>query len=280
MKTALIDAGGGLRGIYGAGVTDYCMDNNIRFDLCVGVSAGGANIASFCAGQRGRNYLFYTEYAFRKEYMSAGNVIRGKHYLNLDYVYRVLSNADGENPLDYDKMVKNESDIIIVSSDPVTGKGKYFSKDDFKQDDYSILIASSCLPVICSNAKINGEVFFDGGICDPIPIERALSRGCEKIVLVWSRPLGQERSYKLEKTLSVFIKRKYPLFAKALLEREKRINEGLEFAKKLEKEGKLLLISPESIGEMNTLTKDIDSIKAMYEKGFKGAREIKDFLSV
>ena len=55
MKTAIIDVGGGMRGIYAAGVLDCCMDEHVRFDLGIGISAGSANLASFFAGQRGRN---------------------------------------------------------------------------------------------------------------------------------------------------------------------------------------------------------------------------------
>ena len=68
MKLGIIDVGGGFRGIYAAGVFDFCLDRDIHFDLVVGVSAGSANALSYLAGQRGRNYTFYTEYSFRKEY--------------------------------------------------------------------------------------------------------------------------------------------------------------------------------------------------------------------
>ena len=78
MKTGIVDVGGGLRGIYAAGVLDYCMDQGIHFDLGVGVSAGSANLASYASGQRGRNFQFYTEYAFRKQYMSPGNFMARK----------------------------------------------------------------------------------------------------------------------------------------------------------------------------------------------------------
>ena len=81
MKTGIIDCGGGLRDIYGAGVFDFCLDNNIPFDVVIGISAGSANIASFISGQRGRNYRFYYEYPFRKEYMSFENFINKKYYL-------------------------------------------------------------------------------------------------------------------------------------------------------------------------------------------------------
>ena len=60
-KTGVIDAGGGNRGAYGAGVLDFCLDHGIEFDYAAGVSAGSANLCAFFAGQRGRNMRFYTE---------------------------------------------------------------------------------------------------------------------------------------------------------------------------------------------------------------------------
>lgn len=36
--TGIVDVGGGLRGIYGAGIFDYCMEQGIHFDYCIGVS--------------------------------------------------------------------------------------------------------------------------------------------------------------------------------------------------------------------------------------------------
>ena len=45
--TGIVDVGGGLRGIYGAGIFDYCMEQGIHFDYCIGVSAGSANVCSY-----------------------------------------------------------------------------------------------------------------------------------------------------------------------------------------------------------------------------------------
>ena len=101
MKTAVVDVGGGLRGIYASGVLDRCLEEEICFDVGIGVSAGSANIASYLAGQKGRNYQFYAEYSSRKEYMSLHNFLFKKSYIDMDYVYGVLSNDDGENPIDY-----------------------------------------------------------------------------------------------------------------------------------------------------------------------------------
>ena len=41
-KTGLVLEGGGMRGIYTAGVLDVFLEHNISFDGVIGVSAGGA----------------------------------------------------------------------------------------------------------------------------------------------------------------------------------------------------------------------------------------------
>ena len=114
MKTAVVEVGGGLRGIYATGVLDRCLEEGILFDAGVEVSAGSANIASYIAGQKGRNYQFYTEYSGRKEYMSLRNFLFRKSYIDMDYVYGVLSNTDGENPLDYEALVANPMTFVRI----------------------------------------------------------------------------------------------------------------------------------------------------------------------
>ena len=145
MKYGVIDVGGGLRGIYGAGVLDRCLEEDLRFDLCIGVSAGSANMASYLAGQHGRNKPFYDEYSFRREYMSVHNLIRKHSYLDLGYVYGTLSNAGGENPLDYAALARSPAELCVVAANAQNGEAQYFTKADLHPDDYRILMAS-CLP--------------------------------------------------------------------------------------------------------------------------------------
>ena len=54
--------------------------------------------------------MFYTEYPFRKEYMSLRNFLLKKSYLDLNYVYGTLSNANGENPLDYQRFISSPTE--------------------------------------------------------------------------------------------------------------------------------------------------------------------------
>lgn len=156
MKYGVIDVGGGLRGIYGAGVLDRCLEEDLRFDLCIGVSAGSANMTSYLAGQHGRNKPFYDEYSFRREYMSVHNLIRKHSYLDLGYVYGTLSNAGGENPLDYAALARSPAELCVVAANAQNGEAQYFTKADLHPDDYRILMASCCIPVIDQPCVIDG----------------------------------------------------------------------------------------------------------------------------
>ena len=53
-KSALILEGGGMRGVFTAGVLDNLMDRGIQFPYVIGVSAGACSALSYMAHQRGR----------------------------------------------------------------------------------------------------------------------------------------------------------------------------------------------------------------------------------
>ena len=56
-KTALVVEGGGMRGIFAAGILHaFGKENFDPFDLYIGVSAGGCHLASHLAGQNDRNF--------------------------------------------------------------------------------------------------------------------------------------------------------------------------------------------------------------------------------
>lgn len=173
MKTGVVDVGGGLRGVYASGIFDFCLDTGIQFDLGIGISAGSANVSSYIAGQKKRNYLFYTEYPFRKEYMGLKNFLFKKSYIDLDYVYGTLSNSDGENPLDYQRFLKCPTEFIAVATNAQTGAAAYFGKSDLHQDDYNVLKASSAIPFVCHPYEVNGILYYDGALGDTVPIEKA-----------------------------------------------------------------------------------------------------------
>jgi len=278
MKTGIVDVGGGLRGVYAAGVFDYCMDRDIWFDLAIGVSAGSANIASYLAHQRGRNYKFYTEYALRKEYMGTKNALTKRSYIDLDYVYGTLSNSDGEYPLDYKAMMENPTEMLVVASNALTGSATYFTKADLKQDCYDIFKASSAIPFICHPYTVGGMPYFDGALGDPVPVEKAFRCGCDKVVVILTRPVDPPRGPGSDSFLADRIQHRYPFAARKFRTRVERYNEGVALARRYADEGKALIIAPDNIDGLDTLTRDHSTLVYFYHKGYDDAKRISAFL--
>ena len=274
MKTGIIDVGGGLRGIYGAGVLDRCMEEGVQFDCCVGVSAGAANMCSYVAGQHGRNKPFYQDYSFRSEYMSVKNLAKKHSYLDLEYVYGTLSNRGGENPLDYPAVMQNPAQLVIVAAEAQTGKPRYFTKDDLHQDDYRPLMASCCIPVADQPCFIDEVPYFDGGLADPVPLEKALELGCDHVAVILTKPIAPEQTGTRDKKLAKLLRHRYPASAKGLALRAERYNQTVRRALKLEQQGMACVVAPDSTEGMSTLTKDKAALEKMYQKGWNDAEKI------
>lgn len=277
--TGIIDVGGGTRGIYGCGVFDRCMDDGISFDYVIGVSAGSANGISFVAGQRGRNRVFYTEYAYRPEYMSAKTFRETGSFIGLEYIYGTLSNSDGEYPLDFDAFRASATGFEAVATDARTGKPVYFSKQSLQRDRYTCLMASCCVPVVCKPYPIDGALYFDGGISDPIPYRRALDHGCDKLVVILTKPVSMPIKNQRNALAGVWLRRRYPNAARALAMCNHVYGRDLAAVQKLEKEGKACIIAPDDISGLKTLSKDRSALESLYEKGYRDAAAIASFLA-
>ena len=274
----IIDVGGGMRDIYGAGVFDRCLEYGINFDLVIGVSAGSANGTAFIAGQEGRNYQFYNGYAFRKEYMSVHNFLHSGSYLDFDYIYGTLTNEGGEYPLDYDTFMNNPADIEVVATDAYTGKPVYLQKKDTERNNYVFMKMSCCVPVIDKPYPYKGSKYYDGGLSDPIPFHRAFEKGCDKVIIILTRPKDYLRISDKDRRMARMIPRKYKGTRRALINRAVLYNNQLVQARELEKQGKALIIAPDDISGMKTLTLDHEILDTLYHKGWNDAEAIPAFL--
>lgn len=284
MKTGIVDVGGGYRGIYAAGVLDYCMEQGICFDAGIGVSAGSANLASFAAGQKGRNFRFYTEYGARKEYAGISNFLKKKTFIDLDYVYDTLSSSDGENPLDYEAFAANPMEYYLVATDALTGEPRYFGREDLCKDSYDPFKASCAIPFVCHPYQVFGRDYFDGALSDPIPIEKAFSLGCDRIVLLLTKPEDFIRTPEGDKKLAKMIQRDYPVAAQRLCDRAQTYNDTILRAKDYARQGRLLIVAPDDTCGVTTLTRDRteenhEHLVHLYQKGFQDGEKIRTFLS-
>lgn len=279
MKTGIIDVGGGFRGIYAAGVLDYCMAQDITFDLAIGISAGSANLITFAAHQPGRCYRFFTQYGLRREYAGVGNFVKKKTFIDMDYVYSTLSNTGGEDPLDYAAFASNPMEFYVIAARAETGEPQYFAKQDIPQDDYSVMKASCAIPGVCHPYYVQGVPYFDGAVGDPVPIRKAFDLGCDRVVLLLTKPEDTIRTPDKDERLAKLIHHRYPAAAESLCLRAQRYNEGVALAKQYAQEGKVLIVAPDDTCGVSTLTRDAEKLDRLYRKGVADGTKIADFLA-
>lgn len=191
MKTGLIVEGGGMKCAYSAGVLDIFLDEGIQFDYCIGVSAGAANSASFLAGQRERNMRYYHQTCQGSScYISLRSLLTTGSLFGLQYIYGTMTNEGGGDPLDYDAYHNNPTEAYLPATDAETGLPHYFNKNEIRRNEYQPIMATCALPVACRPISYEGHVYYDGGVSDSMPIEHALEHGCDRLIVIFSKPRG------------------------------------------------------------------------------------------
>ncbi|WP_251448666.1 patatin-like phospholipase family protein [Vermiculatibacterium agrestimuris] len=274
----IIDVGGGMRGSFTAGIYDYLNDQGVQpFDYLIGVSAGSGNMVSYLAGQRGRNLRFYLDYAFRKEYMSMHNMLRKGSYINLDYPYTILSGPGGEDPVDLEAFNASAARYEAVVTDAATGDPVYYDKALLREGNFDPIKASCAVPGACQPYPVMGRPGFDGGVADPVPYKRAIAQGCDRIVLLLTRPADYLRPPLDHQEVMEKALRRWPNAYGALLRRSVRYNTDVAAVKALEQAGKALLIAPSDIAGMATLTKDRAVVERLYHMGYAEGAKVLEF---
>ena len=276
----IIDVGGGMRGSFTAGIYDYFNDQGIQpFDYLIGVSAGSGNMVTYLARQRGRNLRFYLDYAFRREYMSMHNMLRTGSYINLDYPYTFLSGPGGEDPVDLDAFNQSSARYELVVTDALTGEAVYYDKEELRDGNFDPIKASCCVPGACRPYPLKDRLGFDGGIADPVPYKRAMEQGCDRLVVLLTRPVEYLRPLLDHREVMEKAMSRWPLAYAALLRRSVRYNLDIEAIKDREKAGTALLVGPSDIGGMGTLTKDKEAVVRLYHMGYAQGPRILEFVN-
>lgn len=278
-RIGLVVEGGGMKCAYGAAVLDRFLDDHISFYYVSGVSAGSANAASFLGGQRGRNLRYYTEHLKEKGYFGFGSFLKTGDLFGLDYIYSTSTNSDGNDPLNWKGVEANPSRYEVVATNALTGEPHYFDKSEMHQDDYQIIKASCALPAACRPRFVNGTPYYDGGVSDSIPADRALSQGCDKVVLILSKPRDFQKKPEGMRWFYTIRCRKYPKIVELLNNRHIAYMKIFRHVFDLEKEGKAFIFCPSEHLPMDTYAMDAEANQNLYNLGLKDYETLrKDFL--
>lgn len=263
---SLILEGGTMRPIFSAGVMDALLDNNIMFPYCIGVSAGITNGMSYLSKQKGRNLDILKKYRNDKRYFGYGNFLKCKSIFGLEFAFDEIPNK--LIPFDMDTFQSYTGTALIGLTNARTGLSEF--KDAKGLDTKSTLLRATCaLPIYFPAIKIEDEYYYDGGICDPIPIKKSIADGNEKHLILLTQPQGYKKEFsKNNKLVAKLFKRKYPNLESPLLTRHNLYNETVEFCEKLEKEGKAIIIRPTQEQAVNSFENDVMKLEEAYTNGY------------
>lgn len=261
--------GGSFRPVFSCGVMDALLDENIMFPYCIGVSAGAADAASYISRQRERNIRVLEKYRNDSRYFGAGNLFREKSFFGIQFVFRDIPNK--KDPFDMETFQKYEGDFVITTTDAHTGQVHYFHKEDV-EEHYLVFQATCALPVIFPAVEIGGKKYYDGGLSNPIPIDKLVKDGHKKALVVLTRPAGYKKECtRSDRMAARAVRHKYPRIAQRILTRYKRYNRAVAVCEELERRGRAILIRPEH--PLNSYEKDVEILRRNYEWGYKMAME-------
>lgn len=268
-QAGLVLEGGGMKGVYTAGVLDFFLDQGIDFTKCYGVSAGACHLCSYLSKQRGRAYAVAADYLDDPNYWGISSLLRTGDLFNVDMCYRQI--PETLNPFDYETYDKNPSKGYAVVTNIETGRAEYIPFGDLHENIRAVR-ASASLPLVSRNVRIGDSLYLDGGLADPIPLLHSVLDGNRKNVVIMTKEVGYRR--KPSKNLGLIRLRyaRYPKVYELMKNRHIEYNKTLDYLQEQVNNKTAFLIRPQVKSDVGRIEKDEKKLKALYEEGYEEAR--------
>lgn len=161
-----------------------------------------------------------------------------------------------------------------------TGRAEYLEVPR-RDAENTVLQATCALPLMFPVYHIDGRPCLDGGAADPIPYQRAFAQGCDRVMVVLTKPRDFVR--KPEKLLPLIRRkyRQYPNFCRCMERRHIQYNESRARLFELERQGRVLIVAPESTLGVGRIEHNIEKLKLLWAQGYQAAvermEEIRDY---
>lgn len=280
-QAGLVLEGGGMKGIYTAGVLDFFMEKDILFSSVYGVSAGACHMCSYLSGQKGRARDITVDYLDSRQYCSAESLVLTGDLFNVDMCYHTI--PDYLYPFDHEAYDRYPGKAYAVVTNIETGSAEYLRVRDLRKEIDKIR-ASASLPLVSRNVKIGDRKYLDGGIADSVPIQRAILDGNRKNVVVLTKEEGYVREPVGTAQLALIKARylKYPKVYELMAERHTAYNQQMEYLYRQVENGQAYLIRPRRPSKVGRIEKDKEILLELYRQGYEDAAEqygrLKDYL--
>ena len=270
-KTGLVLEGGGMRGLFTAGILDVLMENNVTFDGVVGVSAGATFGCNFISHQIGRTLRYNMSQRKNPKYMGIRSLIKTGDYVGGEYAYHVLPTK--LDVFDFEAFEKNPTEFHVVTTNVRTGEAIYHRIDKVDYTGMEWIRASASMPIISRPVAIGDYEMLDGGIADSIPLRYFESEGFKRNIVILTQPKGFKK--KLTKLMPVFkaTMRKYPAIIEGMSKRHLMYNRELDYISQQQMAGKCLVICPSDTLPIGRTSLNAKKMQHVYDMGRKAGED-------
>lgn len=272
MKIGLVLEGGALRTIYSTGVLDAMLEKDLMADYVVGVSAGIAYGVSYISRQPRRNLEILARFVNDRRYMGLKNLVdrHNRSYFGLEFSYETIPNE--LVPFDYDTFAAYPGGVEAVVTNLDTGKAEYMEVP--RRDEKFLLLQATCaLPLMFPIYYLDGKPYLDGGVADAIPYRRALEQGCDRVVVVLTKPRSFVRGAEKLQPMIEQRYRQYPNFCQAMRDRAEKYNQDRAELFQLEKEGKAMVFAPDSLHGVGRIEHNVEKLRMLWAEGYQHGME-------
>ncbi len=282
MKKGLVLEGGGMRGLFVAGVIDELMNQGLDscFDGVIGVSAGACFGMNIKSRQKGRALRYNVNLCNNPNYISLRSFLKTGNFVNAEFSYHTLPTEI--DIFDNKTYKENPMNFYLVCTDATTGKPVYKLMNHIDYDMLEWLRASASLPMVCRPVFIDNYILYDGGLCDPIPLRHFQTLGYKRNIVVLTQPLGFQKKPTRNMWFIRFLLHRYPKVVDCLRHRHEVYNAELEYIKEEVKKGDTLLVAPPEDLNIGRIEMKPEKLKKVHRLGreacLRQLSEIKSFL--
>ena len=174
-KIGLALGSGAARGLAHIGVLKVLERNNIPIDYISGSSIGAVVGAMYAASRNVAELEKIITTADWRLFLSLIDPVTPGALIKGDKIKKFLADYLGEATFSDLKIP-----LVIAATDFQTGEPILITKGDLLQ----AIMASSAVPMVFKQVKIDGRVLADGGLSMPIPIGPLKKMGADKVIAV------------------------------------------------------------------------------------------------
>lgn len=262
--TALVLEGGGMRGMFSAGVFEAFMLKGLVFPYITAVSAGACNILSYMSNQPLRTRRIIENYVTDKRYFSLKNWMEKGSIFGFDFIFEDLPKT--LLPFDFETYYNYPGILQVGTTDCRSGQSVWFGKEAIGHSFLPVR-ASASLPFLAPIVHIGRRDLLDGALVAPIPYEKAQEAGYKKFIIVLTRNSGYRKKKSVPQILLKTWYKDYPKLWEIMQQRPELYNKQLEYVEQLEKDGKAVIIRPQIPLEIDRLDIKPDKLLGLHDHG-------------